>query len=792
MLKNYLKVTIRNLVKNKIYVSINVIGLSLALACCIVAYLNTKFDMDFDQNHENIEKIFMVQSNKEVQGRNIPYGFTPLALGPAIQNDVAGTKVVRYQHNRLSIKDKQNDKILRQLIGFADPDLLDVLTFPVIKGSKESFKQKGNILISEETAVAYFGDEDPIGRVLTVFNDDGKGFNYIVSAVMQDSPENTTFQFDALLPFENYLDVSGLEDNNWRRFIGATLLYLDNPESASNIEGLLSKYVPVQNKARDDWKIAQFYLAPMTIIGDTGREMRGYWFFESLHPAAVVAPPIMALLILLIACFNFTNTSIATSSKRLKEIGVRKVIGGSRRQLIIQFMSENIFICVIAILLSIVVAAYLVPAYSAMWEGMTLELNFVENYGMYLFLFGLLIFTAILAGAYPSLYVSRFEPVTILRGSTKIGGTSGLSKVLLTLQYAFTVLALFASIAFTQNATYQKELDLGYNREDVIGVQVENETEYKKMKAVFERNPNFISTAGTSEHIGRWEYSRTLKNADREVETNMMDFGPNYIATMDLKVLQGRGFTEDLLLSDKEQSIIVNEALVKEFKWEEPIGKRVAIDDTTKLTVIGVVADFYKDGFWNPIEPVGIRIETEDAYNFVVGKVSSDKLIDTYKAIEEEWAQEIPTRPYAGFYQDDLNKEAKTVNNNIVIIFSFLGLMAVVLSGIGLFTLVSLNVIKRIKEIGVRKVLGGSINHIIGLLNKDFIVLLVIASVLGVVGGYFLIDALIASIFAHYKSVDTLTFMLPVAIILICSLSISSFRILNAARRNPVESLRYE
>lgn len=793
MLHNYFKITLRNLVKNKIYVSINVVGLALALACCIVAYLNTKFDYDFDKQHVNLDKIYMVQSNKEVQGRHIPYGITPSPLGAAIANDIAGvSKVVRYIGNGLSVKDKSSDKIFNKRIAFADPDFLDVFTFPLVSGSNESFKKKGSIMITRKMATLYFGDNDPIGNVLTIFSRDGKSYNYIVSAILKDIPQNLTMQFDALLPYEEYLNISELERNNWGRFVAGTFLYFEDPAAVTSAEQLLQKYVPIQNEARDDWKIAQFYLSPLSIIDDTGIDMRGFWLYESLHPAAVISPPVMAVLILLIACFNFTNTSIATSSKRLKEIGIRKVIGGSRKQLIIQFMSENILICLIAIVLSLAISAYLVPAYSAMWEGMTLELNFTENLGMYLFLFGLLIFTAVLAGAYPSIYISHYEPVKILRGSLKIGGTSPLSRILLGLQYLFTVLAIFASIAFIQNARYQNEIDLGFNRDHVIGVEVENSTEYKKMKAAFDRNPNILATAGTSQHIGRWEYSRTLKHGEREVETNMMDFGPDYIETMDLKLVKGRGFSQDLLLSDISNSIIVNETLVKEFKWDDPIGKKVAINDTLKLTVVGVVADFYKDGFWDPIEPVGIRVADEDKYNFIVGRVEEENLFNTYGEIEQAWAKEIPNRPYDGFYQEDLVKEAKIVNNNIVIIFSFLGVIAIILSGIGLFTLVSLNVIKRIKEIGIRKVLGGSIGHIIGLVNKEFLMILIIASFLGALAGYYIIDMLIASIFAHYKTLDALTFMSPIVLVMVSSLLISSTRILNTARKNPVESLRYE
>ncbi len=794
MFKNILKISFRNLKKNKAYLFINVIGLGIALACCIVAYLNTTFAWDFDKNHKNISKIYKVHSNKIVQDKNIPYGITPRALGPAIAADIADvSKVIRYTPNGMTIKDIQSNKILNQNIGFADPEFLNAFTFPIIKGNKSAFDSKESIMITQEMAIAYFGDEEPIGRVLTIYNNDGKAFNYVVNAVFQNHPENTSIQFDALLSFENYESIFDLKDIGWKGFVGGTFLYIENEAALKNIEALLDKYIAVQNDARKDWLIGNFELVPMTTHAQNANNIRADWFYDAPNPAAVIAPPIMAVLILLIASFNFTNTSISSSNRRLKEIGVRKVLGSNKSQLILQFMTENVTVVFLAILLSLVFAAYLVPAYSAMWPGMTLVLDFGGNIQLYAFLFGLMIFTALLAGAYPSLYISSYKPVQILRGSIKIGGTSLFSKILLGLQYTFTVLSLFASIAFLQNAKYQEELDMGFNKEQIVGVRIDNATEYKKMKASFDKYPEFLSVAATGEHIGRWDYSRTLKNESKEIEASMMDFGAGYFETMDIKLIEGRVFTEELISSDRKNSIIVNESLVKEFGWDHAIGKKLALDDTTSLNVIGVVKDFYINGFWSPVSPTAIRAEVEDdRFNFVIAKASKENITEAYKYIEAEWAINIPEKPFNGFYQEDLFKQSKDINGNIIIIFTFMGLLAVILSSIGLYTLVSLNIIKRVKEIGVRKVLGGSIAHIIQLINKEYIVLLIVSSIAGVIAGYYVIDLLIATIFAHYKTTDTLTFAIPILLILTISLSISSIRIFSAAIKNPVDSLRYE
>lgn len=794
MVKNYIKITLRNLAKNKVFVFINIIGLGLSLACCIVAYLNTRFDQDFDKHHVNIDKIYKVHSNKDVQGRSVEYGITPRPMGPQIANDISGIEyVVRYYPGGQSVRYKPANKILNQGIGFADPGFLDMFTFKELKGSTKSYENMENIIISDRAAKNFFGDDDPIGKVLTVYGDDGTPYNHIVSGVFERPPQNTSIQPDMILAFENYYRVYNVEKNDWKGFTGGTFLYSETPFDVAEVEKLLTeKYVPVQNAAREDWPIKNFNLVPMAIHAHISNNIRSDWFWDSLHPAHAMAPPIMAVLILLIACFNFTNTAIATSNSRLKEIGLRKVMGGNKRQLVMQFMTENLIICFIATLFAIAAAFWLVPAYSAMWGNMNLELDFTKNVEIYIFLAVLMVFTALVAGGYPSLYVSRYEPVSILRGSLKVGGGGLMSKILLGLQYTITVLALFASIAFIQNANYQNELDMGFNRDQIVGVSLENHTEYQKMLASFQSNPVFKEVAGTRNHIGRWTYGSTLKSQDTEVEADLMYFGPNYMNLMELNVVEGRAFDDKVQKSDIQSSLIVNRKLVEEFGWKSALGQRVTFKDTVQLNVIGVVDNFYMYGFWEEIEPMAMRFDSAQNFNFIVGKVDIQNINEAHNYLEEEWISKIESKSFTGFYQEDFLREAKEVNNNIVILFGFLGIIAVVLSAVGLFTMVSLSVIKRVKEIGVRKVLGGSLPHIVELVNRQFLILLLVSSIAGVLGGYLLIDMLIASIFIYYKNADLVTFGVPAGFIILISLIISSARIYKAAVQNPIDSLRYE
>lgn len=799
MFSNFFKVAFRNLLKNKVYVAINIVGLGLALACCIVAYLNSKVNWDFDTNHTQIDHIYKVHSIRENQGDLHEYGRIPMPMAEAMRNELTGAdRVFRFESHVFTVRDVNMDKVFNTSVCYADPGLLESFTFPLIKGNASAYHELDQAVVTQTYARKFYGEDDPLGKVLTVFDDTGMSFNFVIAGVVQEPPHNSSVHFEFLLNFENRFRM--YDDNvksSWESFAQNTFVYFDDPAGATTYEPLLSKYIPLQQAARSDFLVSEFVLTPMNEHAKLARNIRWDNLRNAMEPAAVITPQVMALLILLVACFNFTNTSIANSNRRLKEIGVRKVLGGSRSQLIKQFMSENLTVCFLALIVSIGIATYLVPAYAAMWEGMELKLTFTEDFRLYLFLALLLIFTTLLAGLYPSLYISKYRPVNILRGGMSIGGSGRLTKFLLATQYTFTVIAIFASVAFIQNARYQDTLDMGFDREQVVGVSLLNDGQYQKMKASMIASPDIVSFASAKNHIGRGNYGATLKNADQEVDADMLNVGVGYLETMGLKIVEGRSFEKELEASDSRNSIVVNEKMVEAFDWTQPIGQRVVVDDSTTLTVVGVVNNFYMYGFWAPLRPVGIRLQSlkfqdDGTYSFMVARADINRVEAVYDYLEQEWNGKISNKVFAGFYQDDLLRQAREVNNNILMIFTFLGIVALILSCLGLYTLVSINLIKRKKEIGVRKVLGGSLGHIVFLISRSYFVLLFISSLLGVTLGYYLIDGLIGSIFNNYKPMDIFTFGIPALTIILVSLTIAGLRTLRSASINPVYSLRYE
>lgn len=791
MLKNFFKITIRNFLRNKSYVFINLIGLGLSLACCIVGYLNWKFAADYDKNHENHERIYKVHINKSVQDRNIPYGITPLPLGEQLKGKIAGiTHYSRYVDNGLVLK--RDLKVFNQSIGFAENDFFDMFTFPFKYGSKEALYDQSNIILSKNTAEVYFGDTDPTGELITIIKEDGTPLSMTVGGVLEDVPMNSSIHFNAITHWDNYLKIRELEINDWTRFVSGTFVMTEGLSYPQNLlENINENYIAIQNEARDDFQISSYYLEQLTTLGINSMEIRSNWLSEPPPTPAVITPLIMAGLMLLIACFNFTNTSIAISSKRLKEIGIRKVMGSDRKQLIFQFMGENLILSFGGLLVALAVAYFLVPAYSAMWDFINLELDFMANPEIFYFLIGLLIFTSVIAGAYPSLYISSYQPVKILRGNLSLGGTNWFSKALLGFQYLFTVIALIFSLAFGNNAKYQSEMDVGFRRDNILAVRVENQSEYERYYNLVSQMPELEMVDGTTHHIGWWTYSRTLRAGETEAEADMMNFSLGYKDIMDLNITKGRYFDPELEDFDRENSILINESMVKEMGWSEPVGKVVQIDDSTRLSVVGVVMDFYMYGFFNPVEPAAFRLADRDAMNFVIIK-SNMATTQLRELMEEKWYEVAPNTPFNSRFQNEALAGTDYVNNNIETMFRFLGILALLLSSIGLYTLVSLNVIKRIKEIGVRKVLGASIGQIVVLMNHQFFWLLLIFSTLGALGSYFLIDLLMASIFSVYQAASYFAVLAPLFGLLLIAVAIASIRITNSAVKNPIESLRDE
>jgi ABC-type antimicrobial peptide transport system permease subunit len=554
----------------------------------------------------------------------------------------------------------------------------------------------------------------------------------------------------------------------------------------------LKNYIPVQNKAREDFIINRFNLVPLDDVGENTRTIWSSGLFPSLHPAALYAPPVMALFILLIACFNFANTSISVFGKRLKEIGLRKTFGGQKRQIVTQFMLETIVICFLALLVGLAFASFLVPAYSSLWAYMSIKLTF-SGYGFFwIFLVLLVLVTGFISGVYPAIYMSSFSPVNVLKGTHLFRGTGVLSMILLTLQFSISVAALVLGIVFAQNSKYQDTLDLGFDRDKLIVVPVTADL-YSSFRNEVLTNPKIISAEGTINHIGWGTYRRPLKDAEKQLEVDVFDVGPEYLKTMGLRLVEGRLFDELRAAADRtNSSIVVNRKFIKDFGWKEAVGKTVTLYDTTRFTIIGVVEDFYHGGVWRAIEPSIIRLSADDKYNTLAVKANKTDLTEVLDFLNQKWKVHAPNSLFNGMLQEDLMQEGKDINDSIMKVNIFLAVTAALLSLIGMYNLVSIDIIRRTREMGIRKIQGAPLISITWLASRKFIIVLLIASLLGSAAGYFMSKSLLDSIWDHFVDISGITLLISSLILIFATIATISYKITTAAMRNPVESLRYE
>jgi len=791
MFKNYLLVIFRNLLKNRIFTAINILGLGIALSVCIVAFFNNMFNYEFDRHNVNFDKIYRVNSFRDMEGREQEYGVVPATLGLEVKKDIPGIeKAARLMRSRSPVK--IGDNIFSTQISYVDPEFLDIFTFPILLGDKKSIEKQKNVLVSKTMAKKLFGKDYPIGKTISIVNDKNKEFTYTVGAVFADLPLNSSFRIDILSHYDNFKLMWEWSDADWKN--NTTCLFIQVPDKSglSSITQSLKNYLPVQNKAREDFRMTRFLLVPLKEVGSNSRTTWSSGLFPSLHPAALYSPPIMALFILLIACFNFANTSIATFSKRLKEIGLRKTFGGQRRQLVTQFMFETLIICFMALLVGIILAEFLVPAYSSLWNYMKIELTFTRYLFFWVFLLLLLLLTGFMSGVYPAIYVSSFSPVHILKGASPFRGAGKLSSVLLALQFSISVMALVMGLVFSKNAVYQRTLDLGYDRDKLIVIPVVQDLSTSFKNEIL-TNPKIISVGGTRNHIGWGSYSRPIKDAEKQLEVDVMDIGPEYASTMGLRLVEGRLFDKSREESDRtNKSIIINQKMVNDFGWKEPVGMTVTLYDTTRLTVIGVVKDFYINGLWQKINPTMLRLSSDDQYGVLAVRAEPKDLPAVLDYLSLKWKSQATNFIFGGMYQEDTMQDEKAINNSILKVNVFLAIVATLLSLIGMYNLVSLDIIRRTKEMGIRKIQGAPVPLIMYLVSKKFLVVLVIASLIGCAGGYYMSNMLMDSIWDYFVQIKAGILILAAAIMFSATVLTIIFKIGKAALRNPVDSLRYE
>ncbi|HEX5169811.1 MAG TPA: ABC transporter permease [Cyclobacteriaceae bacterium] len=791
MIKNYLLITLRSMMKNKLFILINVFGMGVAIACCIVAYFTYDFDASFDKMHKNGESLYRVNSVRDFENNLKDFGYVPLPLGAAIVENVGDAdQVTRFNYSWSDFK--LNDNFFPAQLAYVDPDFFRMFTFDFVAGNPAELNDKSSVFISDKMAMKLFATTDVVGKIISqIYRDELKEVR--IAGVFKEQSQNSSFYFrDAYMNFENYYDeFEDVQRDDWKQQ-STVFISVKDPSRLESVHKQLQSYVANNNKVREDFIVREFSLDHFPEMAHKDRSLSTNSWTHSAPPiAAVPGSAMMGILILLIACFNLTNTAIAISSRRLKEIGLRKVMGGLRNQLIVQFIGETMLICFFALLVGLALTEVLIAGWNSLWEYMKLTSHYLDSVEFVIFLIGVLLFTALLAGSYPAFYISKFEPVSILKGKLKFGGTNYFTRILLGLQYAISLVAIICAIAFVQNANYQHDYDLGFDVRGSIITYINGQSEFDTYRNALRENPEIVSIAGSTHSIFSSLYRDPVKVQSKQLEVDIIDVGDDYLKTMDLELIDGRDFVKDSE-TDRKESVIITKKMADAFGWNRAIGKELIWMDTVKLYVVGVVKDVYTRGLWREMEPMMIRYTSPEKYTHLIASAPSSKISEVNKFMESKWKEVFPNRLYNGRMLIADLQEAEEVNTNLVKMFVFLGIIAMLLSATGLFSLVSLNIIKRMKEIGVRKVLGASIPNITRIINTEFVIILLVASVLGSALSYLMADWLMGTIWRYYQGTTPFAFIVAVLVMFFISGSTIGYKVFSAASMNPVNTLRSE
>ena len=793
MFKNYFKIALRVLWQNKLYVAINLTGLGFALACCLLSYVNYDYRASFDKNHLNTENIYRLNSVRAIDQSMQPWGITPVAVGEYLAKDIEGSgRIARLFSEQVVVKNKS--EALNERVHYADKNIFSFFTLPLKQGSYQQFDQPNTIIISQPVAEKYFGKETAVGRELIILQD-GKEQAFTVIGILDKIPLNSSLQFNIVSSYNNGFAQNHQSPNDWRSTLFITLFAeINNNQRAAKLASGLSPYAGIYNQVNKEWKIKNFYFQPFRDIAlSSDVDFDGYVLGRAINPnprgVMVFMPIIMSLFILLITCFNFTNISIAFASKRLKEIGVRKVMGVRKHQLVVQFLGENILLCFIASGLALFAVHCMLPAFNT-WAHGDLKLNFGSDIYLWIILIVLPLTTAVIAGLYPSLYISSFEPVGILKGKTTFGPRSRLTRVLLVVQFSISCLALVVGISMTKNAAYQSEVDFGYAINEVIVTQVNGSQEYAALSNAISNDPRVKQVGGAAQQIGAGTTEVKAKYEENEFKVQLAKVGGDaYFNTMGLQLLSGRHFHTGEGL-DQEKSVIVNETLVHQLKLIDPLGKQISIDSAS-FNIVGVVKDYKEFGLHGRVPACVLRLASPQDYRYLVVRTGEGQVIDVEKAVKAAWYKAVPGKAYAGFLQSDVVDKERYMNIGLQSVSLFLAVIIILLSASGLFALVSLNILRRNQEIGVRKVLGASVATIIRLITKDFVYILLLAFVIGSALGYIIINKIVFNFMYVYHAdmgIDAFAGTLLV-LLLSCCLTIG-VKVYKAANSNPVNVLK--
>jgi putative ABC transport system permease protein len=797
MFKHYFKIAFRNLERNKIYSFINIAGLSIGLACAMLIMLYVNDESSFDKFHKNVNNIYRVVSKASANGveyKNSNTGFLP---GPRFTQNVPGiTSFVRVEGNTEDIK--QGNDIHSQDLLYVDSNFFRVFSFPLIAGDfRTCLKEPRSIVLSEDAAKKQFGTTDAVGKIVMV-KQDSAFVPFKVTAVSKKCPQNSSIQFDVLLPLKES-DADAQNSANWFDvFLNTFVVVNDHADLATIEKQMQSFYVKdatiafkeIQKKYGGNGTTDAYSLQPYTDMHMNTELTASNGLSNASNPMYSYILSGIALFILLIACINFINLTVARSVKRAKEIGIRKVIGGDRRQLIVQFLGESFILCTIAFLLAIGLVDLVLPVFNNL-ANKALSLSYLFTPKLISEYILLYIITGLLAGSYPALVLSGYNPVATLYNRFNVTGKNYLQKTLVVLQFSLASFLIIATFTIYAQFNFLTHTDLGYDDNNIIVVDKwnANHNEADLFKTTLLKNPNFVDVAPNN--VGH-EYTIAKVANDSVINFCYAPIDESYFPELKIPVIQGRNFSNNYP-ADPANSIIVNETFARRAGWKNPIGQSLNFfyNNNEIYHVIGVVKDYHFQSLSQKIAPVVFTMKNNKAYASFYIKIKPNTAATSLKYIQKTFKDIFPLSPYSYVFKNDENIKNYESEAKWKQIILFGAIITIFISCIGLFGLSVLSAEKRTKEIGIRKVLGASVASVTSLLSKDFMKLVCIALIIAMPAAYIAGNKWLES-YPYRTAQSWWLFAIAAVLVTIIALLTISYQAIKAAIANPVKSLRTE
>lgn len=785
MFRNYLKIALRNIKRQKGYSIINIAGLSISMACSFLILLYILNELSFDRYHKNANEIYRVIKDTHSPA-NRWWTATPEILVSEIKKDIPEIKnVTRFRMREEVVK--YNDKqFIETNFYFGDPAMLEIFSFPLLSGNPETvLNEPFTILITEEIAGKYFGNINPVGKVITVSN-----YDYTITGVLKNIPYNSQFRFDFLASFKSLDQI--LTWPNWRKSWGANFLrtYILTWKNVDSdlIEKKLQKY----NYTRPGGETS-FHMEPFTKIHFYGKcdigelptksDIRYIYIFTAV-----------AIFILMIAVSNYMNLTTAKYTLRVREIGIRKIVGAHKKQLIRQFLNESIIFSFIAMFLSLILVYLALPYFNSLLNK-NISFSFLKQGKYLIFIFGITLFTGLISGSYPAFFLSAFRPVKMIKGNLNIGTRSSrfFRNSLVTTQFIISIILITGTIIAVSQLRFMKNKDLGYNKEFAIrifirGSKVRSNLNAIKNELLKYQNISSVSISTNTPDVATWIDNPVWegKEDSGQSEFHRISADASFFNLYDLEIIEGQKPSENF----KNIGYLLNETAVNMIGWKEPIGKRFGFWRLNG-TVLGVFKDFHFKHMNTKIGPMAIGINDSGHPRFISIKIGPNDISATLDYTKKTWARFAPDFPLEYSFVDNEIDKLYRADRSLLSVFKYFTFIAIFVTCLGLSGLISFIAERRTKEIGIRKVLGASVSNVIGLMSREFLPLILIALFCAWPVSYYVMDKWLQN-YAYRINISLFSLIFSGLLIFIVAFLTVSLQTIKAARKNPVDSLRYE